>query len=102
MQNRSTLFSYTLTKTLVIVEFSPFMKFFENDFIGQECVADIHHHIKSCHECQIRSFKRLEIPLRISMPVSLFSKVYIDIMHMPPAHGYKYIVAAKDDLSGTT
>ena len=23
-------------------------------------------------------------------------------MHMPPAQGYKYIVAAKDDLSGTS
>jgi transposase InsO family protein len=64
--------------------------------------TDIHHHIKSCHECQIRSLKRLEIPLTISVPTILFAKVYIDIMQMPPAHGYKYIVAAKDDLSGTS
>src|SRR4029077_7574061 len=26
---------------------------------------DIHHHVKSCHECQIRSLKRLEIPITI-------------------------------------
>jgi hypothetical protein len=64
--------------------------------------ADVYHHIKSCHECQIRSLKRLEIPLTISAPVILFSKIYIDIMHMPPAQGFKYIVAAKDDLSGTS
>ena len=64
--------------------------------------ADIYHHIKSCHECQIRSLKRLEIPLTVSLPTVLFSKIYVDIMHMPPAHGYKYIVAAKDDLSGTS
>jgi transposase InsO family protein len=63
---------------------------------------DIHHHVKSCHECQIRSLKRLEIPLTISAPVSLFTKIYVDIMHMPPANGYKFIVAAKDDLSGTS
>jgi hypothetical protein len=63
---------------------------------------DIHHHVKSCHECQIRSLKRVEIPLTISAPVSIFAKVYIDIMHMPSAQGYKYIVAAKDDLSGTS
>jgi transposase InsO family protein len=63
---------------------------------------DIHHHIKSCHECQIRSLKRQEIPLTVSTPVSLFAKVYIDIMHMPAAYGYQYIVAAKDDLSGTS
>ena len=64
--------------------------------------ADIHHHVKSCHECQIRSLKHLEIPLTVSTPLYLFAKVYIDIMHMPPARGYKYIVAAKDDLSGTS
>jgi hypothetical protein len=63
---------------------------------------DIYHHVKSCHECQIRSVKRLEISLTISIPVSLFAKVYIDIMYMPPANGYQYIVAAKDDLSGTS
>jgi transposase InsO family protein len=64
--------------------------------------SDIHHHIKSCHECQIRSLKKLEIPLTISTPVNLFAKIYIDVMHMPQAHGFKYIVAAKDDLSGTS
>jgi len=64
--------------------------------------SDINHHVKSCRECQIRSLKHLEIPLRISMLVSLFSKIYIDIMHMPPARGYKYIVAAKDNLSRTS
>ena len=63
--------------------------------------ADVYHHVKSCHECQVRSLKRLEVPLKISQPSILFAKVYIDIMHMPPANGYKYIVAAKDDLSGT-
>jgi transposase InsO family protein len=64
--------------------------------------ADIYHHVRSCHECQIRSTKRLEIAPTISAPIRLFTKIYIDIMHMPPANGYKYIVAAKDDLSGTS
>jgi hypothetical protein len=63
---------------------------------------DIHHHVKSCHECQIRSLKRLQVPLTISTPVALFAKIYIDIMHMPIAQGYRYIVAAKDDLSGAS
>jgi len=63
--------------------------------------ADIHHHVKSCHECQIRSLKRLEISPTVSAPATLFTKIYIDIMHMPPAQGYQYIVAARDDLSGT-
>jgi hypothetical protein len=62
---------------------------------------DIQHHTQSCHECQIRSLKRWEIPVTVSVPTTLFTKIYIDIMHMPKAHGYKYIVAARDDLSGT-
>ena len=64
--------------------------------------ADVNHHVKSCHECQVRSLKRLEIPLTISVSTRLFAKVYIDIMHMPAAHGFHFIVAAKDDLSGTS
>ena len=63
--------------------------------------ADIYHHVRSCHECQIRSLKRMEIPLTVSAPTSLFAKIYIDIMHMPESKGFKYIVAARDDLSGT-
>jgi hypothetical protein len=64
--------------------------------------ADVHHHVRSCHECQIRSLKRTEIPLTISAPTTLFTKIYIDIMHMPESvDKYKYIVAARDDLSGT-
>jgi hypothetical protein len=64
--------------------------------------ADIYHHVRSCHDCQIRSLKKTEIPLTISAPTTLFTKIYIDIMHMPEsADKYKYIVAARDDLSGT-
>jgi transposase InsO family protein len=64
--------------------------------------ADIYHHVKSCHDCQLRSLKKTEIPLTISAPTTLFTKIYIDIMHMPEsADKFKYIVAARDDLSGT-
>ena len=61
--------------------------------------SDIKHHVASCHECQIRNTKRVEIPLTVSTPATLFSKVYIDIMLMPRKKGYRYIVAARDDLS---
>ncbi len=49
--------------------------------------SDIHHHIKSCHKCQICSPKHLEIPLTVSTPLYLIAKVF---MHMTPARGYKY------------
>ena len=60
---------------------------------------DVEHHVKSCHECQIRSVKKVEVPITISTPATIFSKVYVDVMLMPKAKGYRYIVAARDDLS---
>ncbi|KDR65688.1 hypothetical protein GALMADRAFT_32420, partial [Galerina marginata CBS 339.88] len=42
-----------------------------------------------------------EIPLTISTPTKLFSKIYVDIMHMPKSVDNKVcIVVARDDLSG--
>lgn len=61
--------------------------------------AYVKHHVATCHQCQIRSTKRVELPPTISAPATVFSKVYIDVMLMPAAKGYRYIVAARDDLS---
>jgi transposase InsO family protein len=44
----------------------------------------------------------MEISPTISTPTTLFQKVYIDVMSMPPSGGFNFIVAARDDLSGTT
>jgi transposase InsO family protein len=44
----------------------------------------------------------MEVPVTISAPVTIFEKVYIDVMYMPPSSQYRYIVAAKDDLTGVT
>ena len=33
------------------------------------------------------------------MPAPLFSKVYIDTMHLPASRGYKYIVQARCSLT---
>ena len=62
----------------------------------------IQAHVRSCHTCQLRSTKRMHIPITISHPPSLFSKVYLDVMNMPPAQGKKWLVACRDDLSGIT
>lgn len=70
-------------------------------FYWPQLRPDIQHHVQSCHECQIRSLKRTEIPLTVSTPVRLFSKIYLDCMRMPHSNGYMHIVAARDDLSGT-
>lgn len=62
----------------------------------------VHDHVRSCHQCQIRTRVSMQIPLTVSTPTTVFGKVYIDIMFMPRARGFRYIVAAKDDLSGVT
>ena len=64
--------------------------------------TDVHYHVASCHECQIRNTKRMELPITISVPSGLFQKVYIDVMYMPLSGGKRFIVAAKDDLTGIT
>ncbi|EIN03801.1 hypothetical protein PUNSTDRAFT_77339 [Punctularia strigosozonata HHB-11173 SS5] len=60
---------------------------------------DIEHHVRSCHECQIRSVKKVHLPVTISQPATIFTKVYLDVMYMPVAKGFRYIVAARDDLT---
>jgi hypothetical protein len=61
---------------------------------------DVKHHVQSCHPCQIRSTKKRVLPPTISMPVTIFTKVYVDCMVMTTTkEGYRYIVTARDDLT---
>ena len=60
---------------------------------------DIRHHVRSCHQCQIRSTKKSEVPLIVSAPATIFTRVYLDLMEMPEARSFKVIIAARDDLS---
>lgn len=64
--------------------------------------TDIHHHVASCHDCQIRSLKRMKVSPTVSTPATIFTKIYVDVMVMPKAGGFGFIVAAKDDLTGIT
>ncbi|KAJ8462647.1 hypothetical protein ONZ51_g10761 [Trametes cubensis] len=64
--------------------------------------GDVRCHVGGCRECQIRSVKKVEVPLIISTPVDLFYKVYMDVMFMPTVRGYNCIMACRDDLSGVT
>ena len=60
---------------------------------------DAKHHVSTCHQCQIWNTKRIEVPPTIRTPVTLFSQIYVDVMFMPNIRGYRYIVAARDDLT---
>jgi hypothetical protein len=64
---------------------------------------DVCHHVRSCHQCQIRSTVKMKIPITVSTPATIFTKVYVDVMDMTESiQGHKYIVCARDDLSRAT
>jgi len=61
---------------------------------------DVLNYIKTCEECQRRARTRYEEPLHPTWSITVWEKVGIDVVHMPNAGNYKYIVLARDDLSG--
>lgn len=59
---------------------------------------DVGWFILTCHICQVRKTSQVRIPPTVAMPAPLFSKVYMDTMHMPQSSGYKYIVQGRCSL----
>jgi hypothetical protein len=53
---------------------------------------DVKWYIFTCHLCQLRQTEKLRIPPVVAQPLGLFSKCYMDVMHMPTSSGFKYIV----------
>ena len=47
-------------------------------------------YIKTCHQCQLHSVKKVVILPTVATPAPLFHKAYINSMHMPTAQGYSY------------
>jgi Integrase zinc binding domain/RNase H-like domain found in reverse transcriptase len=60
---------------------------------------DISWFIRTCHMCQLRQSQHVLIPPTVAMPAPLFSKVYMDTMHLTPSSGYKYIVQGRCSLT---
>jgi len=60
----------------------------------------VKEYVKKCPECQFRDSKRRTEELYPTYGSMLWEKVAIDITHMPMNQGKKYIIEARDDLSG--
>ena len=60
---------------------------------------DVRWYVSTCHLCQIRQSRNLLIPPTVQAPAPLFSKMYMDSMHMPPSSGYRLIVQGRCSLS---
>ena len=61
--------------------------------------ADIAWYIRTCHYCQIQQTRHVLIPPTVATPAPIFSKAYVDTMHMPVSGGFRYIVQARCSLS---
>jgi Integrase zinc binding domain len=55
-------------------------------------VQDIAWFVLTCHICQVQKTQKILILPIVTMPAPLFSKVYMDTMHMPTSSSYKFIV----------
>ena len=60
---------------------------------------DISWFVRTCHLCQLRKTQHVLIPPTVATPAPLFSKVYMDTMHLTPSSGYKYIVQGRCSLT---
>ncbi len=61
---------------------------------------DVASYVKSCPECQRRKRNQLQEPLHPTFTSYVWEKIGVDVVYMPPTGNYKFIVFARDDLSG--
>ena len=64
-----------------------------------QMAQDIAWFVRTCHLCQLRKTQHVLIPPTVATPAPLFSKVYMDTMHLTPSSGYKYIVQGRCSLT---
>ena len=61
--------------------------------------ADIAWFIKTCHICQLCQTCNILILPVIATPAPLFTKMYMDTMHLPKSGGFKYLVQGHCSLT---
>lgn len=54
----------------------------------------------TCHECQLRTMRKVINPPTISTPAPLFFKVFLDTMLMPKHGGFSYVTEGRCSLVG--
>jgi hypothetical protein len=61
---------------------------------------DIAWYVKTCHICQSRQTRQVLILPIVATPALLFTKMYMDTMHLPRSGGFAYIVQGQCLLTG--
>jgi hypothetical protein len=55
-------------------------------------IEDIKWYTKTCYECQVQQTRKLHIPPTVPIPGGLFQKAHIDMMKMPKAGRFEYLL----------
>jgi hypothetical protein len=69
-------------------------------YYWEGCYTDTKKYVASCKECQLRGSLRMEEALYPTYTSAMWTKVGLDVVHMPSCQGKEYLVVARDDLSG--
>jgi len=68
-------------------------KLLQQRFLWPGIEEDVIWYVRTCHLCQIRQKRTLEIPPMVTHTPSIFQVLHVDTVHMnPPSNGCKYIV----------
>jgi hypothetical protein len=57
--------------------------------------CDIGWYVHTCHICQLRQTRQIAIPPIVTTPALLFTKIYMDTMHLTRSGGFSYIVQGR-------
>ena len=61
---------------------------------------DVKTYVQTCKQCQKQSKVTVEEALHPTWVSVMWSKVAVDVVHMPPCQGKHYLVVTREDLSG--
>ena len=61
--------------------------------------SDIQWFVQTCKLCQERQLRLVHIPPVVAQPAPLFTKVYLDVLHLPPSNKFRYIIQARCSLT---
>ncbi|KAE8239698.1 hypothetical protein A4X13_0g8112, partial [Tilletia indica] len=69
-------------------------------FFWSKMASDVKEWLKTCDPCQRREKGHTQAAIRFTIPPGPGQRWGLDITYMPKALGYRFLVVARDDLSG--
>ena len=70
-----------------------------NHYWWERLYKDVQGYVKTCKKCQCRVLFRKEEELHFIYISTVWKKVEVDIVHLPPSKDCHYLIMIQDDLS---